>query len=61
VSVAALRNDLAKYLDDYAANVQPFRSLPRPLDLKGLKVVALVQDDKTKKVVQAVQFDVEGR
>jgi hypothetical protein len=48
-----------KYLDDYAATGLPFRSRLRPLDLKGLKVVALVQDDKTKAVLQAAQFDVE--
>ena len=31
-----------------------------PLDLKRLKVVALVQDDATKEVVQAAQADVPG-
>jgi hypothetical protein len=59
VNVPALRGDLTKYLDDYAATGLPFRSRLRPLDLKELKVVALVQDDKTKAVLQAVQFDVE--
>jgi hypothetical protein len=61
VGVAAIRTDLTKYLDEYAAMVQPFRSRLRPLDLKELKVVALVQDDKTKDVLQAVQFNIEGR
>ena len=56
-SLKALRGDLSKYLDDYAAKGRGFASPDRPLDLKGLKVVALVQDDETGEVVQAAQFD----
>jgi hypothetical protein len=52
---------LSKCLADYAATVQQFRSFRRPPDLTGLKVIALVQDDRTKEVLQAIQFDVEDR
>lgn len=54
--LAAIRKGLAKYLDDHAANERPFPSAARPLDLKHLKVIALVQDDKTREIAQAVQI-----
>ncbi len=56
-NLTALRADLTKYLDGYAAKGRAFPYPERPLDLKGLKVVALVQDDTTGEVVQAAQFD----
>ena len=56
-SLKGLRGDLTKYLDDFAAKGRAFASPDRPLDFKGLKVVALVQDDETGEVVQAAQFD----
>jgi len=56
-SLTALRADLTQYLDGYAAKGRAFPYPERPLDLKGLKVVALVQDDATGEVVQAAQFD----
>jgi hypothetical protein len=58
-SVATLRKDLSKYLDEYASNVEPFRTRSRPQQLKELKVVALIQDDKTKNILQAVQLDLD--
>jgi hypothetical protein len=57
-SLKELRTDLTKYLDGYAENTRPFPYDARPLDLKGLKVVALIQDDKTGEILQATQFDV---
>jgi hypothetical protein len=58
--VAAIRSELTKYLDEYAAKERPFPYPKiRPLDLKELKVVALVQDDKTGEILQAAQFDVK--
>ncbi len=57
-SLKGLRADLTKYLDDYAGKGRGFPYPERPLDLKGLKVVALVQDDETGEIVQAAQFDV---
>ena len=54
----ALRTDLTKYLDDFAAKGRAFPYPERPLDFKKLKVVALVQNDETGEIVQAAQFDV---
>lgn len=53
--------DLAKKLDSYlttAGKTRPFRDDDRPLDLKHLKVVALIQDDDSKEILQAAQADV---
>ena len=55
-----VRKDITSYLDDYAANERPFRDNLRPLDLKSLKVIAIVQNDKTQEILQAVQIDVKG-
>lgn len=55
--VAAIRDGLTKYLDEYAATVRPFPKADRPMEMARLKVVALVQNDKTKEVMQAAQFD----
>jgi hypothetical protein len=57
--VATVRKGLVKYLDDYAANTRPFPSQARPLDMKKLKVIALVQNDATREIVQAAQIAVE--
>jgi hypothetical protein len=61
VDLADVRNDLTKYLDDYAANTRPFPKPERPMDMKALRVIALVQNDKTKEIAQAVQIEVEGQ
>lgn len=57
VNLAELRKALTKYLDT-TAKKQPFPNNDRPLDLKKLRVVAFVQNDKTKEVLQAVQVPV---
>jgi hypothetical protein len=60
LSVAELSKSLNAYLT--AANSKkPFRDDERPLELKNLKVVALVQDDETKKVLQAAQADLGAK
>jgi hypothetical protein len=59
VSLEELRKQLNAYLDDYATK-RPFPHADRPLDLKGLKVVALVQDDQSKEILQAKQAEVTG-
>src|SRR5262249_2126260 len=59
--VGKIRTGLTKYLDDYAANERPFPQSARPLDMKDLKVIALVQNDKTGEILQAVQIDVDGK
>ena len=56
-SLKAVKADLTKYLDEFAAT-RPFPFPERPMDLKGLKVVAIVQIDATGEIVQAAQFDV---
>jgi hypothetical protein len=61
VDLAEVRKNLNKYLDDYAANTRPFPRADRPMEMKGLRVIALVQNDKTREIAQAVQIDVEGR
>jgi hypothetical protein len=62
VDLDELRKNLTKYLDDYAKENKdtPFPNSQRPLDLKNLKVVAFLQNDKTKEVLQAVQVEVKG-
>jgi hypothetical protein len=60
VDLDALRHDLTRYLDDYVAEHGPFPKPQRPLALKNLKVVALVQDDKTGEILQAAQADLGG-
>jgi hypothetical protein len=53
----ALRSELTKYLDDFAKNESPFPRADRPLALRNLKLVALVQNDATKEILHAVQVD----
>lgn len=57
VDIQKLRQDLTKYLDDFAKE-NPFPRKERPLDLKNLRVVAFVQDDTTKEVLQATTADI---
>jgi hypothetical protein len=57
--VGEVRSGLESYLTDFAST-RPFPQPGRPLDLKHLRVIALVQSDKTKEILQAVQFEVEG-
>ncbi len=55
-----VRKELTKYLDEYA-KTRPFPKADRPMDMKALKVIALVQNDKTKEIVQAVQIEIDGK
>jgi hypothetical protein len=57
VDLVDVRKGLTRYLDDFAAT-RPFPYRERPMDLKSLRVIALVQDDKTKEIVQALQIEV---
>jgi hypothetical protein len=57
----AIRTSLTKYLDDYAENKSPFPQADRPLALRNLKLIALVQNDETKEILNAVQVDLEGK
>jgi hypothetical protein len=61
VSLAEVRKELEKYLREFGRRVKPFAETDNlRVTLKDLKVVALVQDDETKKILQAVQADVPG-
>jgi len=57
--VAELKKELTKYLDDYNKKADDPLPKERPMELKKLSVVALVQDDNTREVLQSVQVDVE--
>ncbi|MBX9623402.1 MAG: hypothetical protein K2X82_06270 [Gemmataceae bacterium] len=61
VDLGAVRKDLTKYLDEYAATERPFPKPDRPLALDKLGVVALVQDDKTGEIFQAARIEVGGK
>jgi hypothetical protein len=51
--------DLQKALNEYL-DKKNFDADSRPLDLKHLKVVAFVQDEKTKEVMQAAEADLSA-
>lgn len=56
-------NEVRKSLKDYVEKYEKTRKFPnadRPRELKNLKVIAFVQDDKTKEILQAAEVDVEG-
>ncbi|MCS6863661.1 MAG: hypothetical protein RMJ56_01530 [Gemmataceae bacterium] len=61
VDLNDVRKNLMQYLDDYAANVRPFPKPDRPLEMKALQVIALVQNDATQEILQAVQVNVENK
>lgn len=58
--LGGLRSSLNGYLDEYAVE-HPFPYDERPLALGYLKVIALVQNDRTGEILNATQFDVEGK
>jgi hypothetical protein len=57
----AVRTTLSKYLDDFAQKEQPFPRPDRPLALRNLKLIALVQNDATKEILNAAQVDLEAK
>jgi hypothetical protein len=58
VDLAGLRKALAAYLKDFEKENGEFSDESRPLNLEHLKVVAWLQDDDNKQVLQAAQVDV---
>ena len=54
-----IRGKLIKYLDDFAKKGDFPPKPDRPLDLKNLKVIALIQDDATGEVLTASQVEVK--
>ncbi len=57
----AVKSALTKYLDDFTKAEGPFPRTDRPLALRNLKLVALVQNDATKEILHAVQVDLEAK
>jgi len=54
VDLGNLRKELAKYLEEFHKK-NPFPTGKRPLDLQHLSVVAFVQNEKSKEVLQAAE------
>ena len=61
IDLDELRGNLKKYLDDYASKGRAFPKPAKPLELANLHVVAFVQNDDTKEVLQAVKVEVRGQ
>jgi len=63
VNLAEVRKGLTKYLDDYTAENpnRPFARADRPMDMKTIRVIALIQNDKTGEIAQALQIELEGQ
>ncbi|MFQ3591664.1 MAG: hypothetical protein SNJ82_00545 [Gemmataceae bacterium] len=59
VDLAAIKKNLNDYLDKVNEK-RPFETKDRPMELKNLRVVAFVQNDKTNEVLQAVVVDVKA-
>jgi hypothetical protein len=59
VDLDELRKKLTKYLDDFAKENDAFPGKVPAIELKKLRLVAFVQNDQTKEVLQAVQVDVK--
>jgi thiol-disulfide isomerase/thioredoxin len=59
VNLDELRTKLNEYLDAFAKNEGEFPRPDRPLSLKGLRVVAFVQDDATNEVLQSAQVELK--
>jgi hypothetical protein len=60
VKLPTIREDLTKYLDDYALTKRPFPKRDRPMAMEHLKAIALVQDDETGEILQATVVDVKN-
>jgi hypothetical protein len=59
VNLADLRTSLDEYMTKFnKSDDGPFVDDEHPLNLKKLKVVALIQDDDSKEILQAVQINV---
>jgi len=54
--VAVALGDLKKDLNDYLGK-HNFTEEDRPMELKNLKLIALIQDDENKEILQAAQVD----
>ncbi len=60
LSVPKLKSELADYLKTYEKD-RPFPNSKRPLDLKNLSVVVLVQNDESGEIVAATQVELSEK
>ncbi len=60
VKLDDLKKGPADYQEEYNKNERAFNPPDRPLALKHLKVIVLVQDDETGEILNALQLDVTG-
>jgi hypothetical protein len=60
VDLDQLKKDLKKYLDEWAVENEKFPGKVPAIDLKDLSVVAFLQNDRTKEVLQAVQVEIKN-
>jgi hypothetical protein len=58
VNLADLKKSLIEHMEK-SNESEPFVDLENPIELKDLKVVAFIQNDKTKSVLQAAAVDVQ--
>ena len=58
VNLNDLRGTFTKYLDDFVTLRGPFPRAIRPMEMRNLRVIAFVQDDETREILNAVQVDV---
>jgi hypothetical protein len=58
VNLAELRKKLKDYLEEFEKGGREFPNPDRPLAFKNLRVIAMVQDDGSKEILQAVQMEV---
>jgi hypothetical protein len=59
VDLDELKKNLTKYLDEWAKENDKFPGKLPEIGLKNLRVVAFLQNDKTKEVLQATQVEVK--
>ena len=59
VDVGEVRKEITKHLEETYKKEEEKLPEKVPLELKKLKVVALVQDDNTREILHAVQVEVE--
>jgi hypothetical protein len=57
----AVKAAITKYLDEFAKEEAAFPRGERPLALRNLKLIALVQNDANKEILHAVQVDLEAK
>ena len=62
VEIPKLRETLTGYLEKFEKENGPFPVSSKPLDLKHLKLVVFIQNEKTHEILQAAQADLpEGK